>query len=135
MLRYFLQDFIGRCIMKIGIAGSRSLNVPIPENCIDTEYVSTIFTGGAVGIDRRVRDFAAKKGIQITEILPEYDLYGKRAPLVRNELIVRLSDMVYVFWDGKSKGTEYVINFCKENKKPCRVFLWKNGAFITSENI
>lgn len=121
--------------MKIGIAGSRSLDVPIPENLINTEYVTMIYTGGAVGIDRRVRAFAESRGVQVTEILPEYNLYGKGAPLIRNELIVRLSDIIYVFWDGKSKGTEYVINFCKENKKPCRIFLWKNGAFIPSENI
>ena len=70
-----------------------------------------IYTGGAVGIDRRVRDFAVRKGIKVTEILPEYNLYGKSAPLIRNELIVRMSDIVYVFWDGKSRGSEYVINF------------------------
>ncbi len=119
--------------MKIGIAGSRSLDVPIPENYVLTENVSMIYTGGAVGIDRRVRDFAEKRGIQITEILPEYNLYGKRAPLVRNELIVSMSDMVYVFWDGKSRGTQYVINLCKENNKPCRVYLWNNGAFVPAE--
>lgn len=118
--------------MTVGIAGSRSLDVPIPENIIETDGVSMIYTGGAVGIDRRVRDFAAKKSIQITEILPEYELYGKYAPLVRNELIVRLSDIMYVFWDGKSRGTDNVINLCKENNKPCRVYLWnKNGFYLT----
>ena len=120
--------------MKIGIAGSRSLDVPIPEDSVNTENVSMIYTGGAVGIDRQVRAFAEKKGIQITEILPEYSLYGRRAPLVRNELIVRLSDELYVFWDGKSRGSEYVINLCKEQNKPCKVFLWNEGTFI-AENI
>ncbi len=80
-------------------------------------------------MDRRVRDLAGKIGVKVTEILPEYDLYGKRAPLVRNELIVSLSDMVYVFWDGKSRGTEFVIKCCREAEKPCLVYLWKNGAF------
>ncbi len=119
--------------MKIGIAGSRSLDVPIPENCVMTENVSMIYTGGAVGIDRRVREFAEKRGVKVTEILPEYDLYGRSAPLKRNELIVRMSDMIYVFWDGKSRGTKYVINLCKENHKPCRVYLWNNGIFIPYE--
>lgn len=115
--------------MKIGIAGSRSLNVPIPDGIINTDSVSMIYTGGAVGIDRSVRDFAAKKGIKVTEILPEYELYGKCAPLVRNEVIVRLSDMVYVFWDGKSRGTENVINLCKETGKPYKVFFWDGKSF------
>lgn len=120
--------------MKIGIAGSRSLDVPIPENLIATDKVSMIYTGGAVGIDRNVRDFAVKKGITVTEILPEYDLYGKYAPLVRNELIVRLSDIVYVFWDGKSRGTDNVINLCKDKNKLCRVYLWKGNSFTLIDN-
>ncbi|MBQ7118181.1 MAG: hypothetical protein IJN88_08230 [Clostridia bacterium] len=115
--------------MKIGIAGSRSLAVPIPDDIINTDGVSMIYTGGAVGIDRSVRDFAVKKGIRVTEILPEYEHYGRCAPLVRNELIVRLSDTVYVFWDGKSRGTENVINLCKENNKPYKVFLWDGSSF------
>lgn len=119
--------------MKIGIAGSRSLDLPIPDSAISTENITEIYTGGAVGMDRRVRDFAVKKGIRVTEILPEYDHYGKYAPLVRNELIVRMSDMMYVFWDGKSRGTENVINLCKENNTPYKVFLWKNGGFTLTE--
>ncbi len=118
--------------MKIGIAGSRSLDVPIPDNVI-TDNVSMIYTGGAVGIDRRVRDFAQQRGITVTEILPEYKLYGKSAPLVRNELIVRLSDMVYVFWDGKSHGTKHVISQCKEKNKPCIIFLWKDNSFTETK--
>ncbi len=119
--------------MKIGIAGSRSLDVPLPENII-TDNVSMIYTGGAVGIDKRVRDFAQGRGITITEILPEYNLYGKYAPLKRNETIVSLTDMMYVFWDGKSRGTEYVIKLCKKKNKPCKVFLWKDNSFTLTES-
>ncbi|MBR5437694.1 MAG: hypothetical protein IKV21_02125 [Clostridia bacterium] len=118
--------------MKIGIAGSRSLDVPIPEDVI-TGCISMIYTGGAIGIDRRVRAFAEKRGITVTEILPEYDLYGKYAPLVRNELIVRMSDMVYIFWDGKSRGTDNVIKLCKEKEKPYKLFLWKTDSFALVE--
>ena len=32
----------------------------------------------------------------------------------RNDIIIEQSDMIYVFWDGKSHGTLYVI---KEMKK------------------
>lgn len=120
--------------MKIGIVGSRTLDMPIPESII-TDGVTMIYTGGAAGIDRRVRDFAYERKIKVTEILPEYNLYRKNAPLVRNELIVRLSDIVYVFWDGKSRGTEYVIKQCKSQNKPCRIYLWKDDAFVISEDI
>ena len=120
--------------MKIGIVGSRSLDMPIPESVI-TDGVTMIYTGGAAGIDKRVRDFAYERRIKVTEILPEYNLYRKNAPLVRNELIVRMSDAVYVFWDGKSHGTENVIKKCKELHKPCRIYLWKEDSFVVSEDI
>lgn len=118
--------------MKIGIVGSRSIDVPIPEKEIDGN-ISMIYTGGAKGIDKRVRDFAYKKGITVTEILPEYNLYGKYAPIVRNELIVRLSDFVYIFWDGESRGTKSVIRLCKKNEKPYKLFLWQGASFSLVE--
>ncbi len=119
--------------MNIGIAGSRSLNVPIPEGILG-EGVTMIYIGGAKGIDTSARDYGEKYHIPVTEILPKYNLYGRKAPLVRNELIVRMSDMVYVFWDGKSRGTKYVIKLCKEMNKPCEVYLWENDSFVLSEN-
>lgn len=114
--------------MKIGIVGSRNIDADIPENCIPNN-VTEIFSGGAYGMDRAARRYAYKHTILITEILPEYDLYGKRAPLMRNDLIISLSDKIYIFWDGKSHGTGYVINKCKELNKPYELYIYKAGSF------
>ena len=114
--------------MIIGIVDSRGIDADIPENCIP-DSVTEILSGGAIGIDRAARRYAYKHQILITEILPEYDLYGRRAPLLRNDYIISLSDKVYIFWDGKSKGTNYVIKKCKEISKPYEIYLYKNGTF------
>lgn len=114
--------------MKIGIAGSRSIDADIPEGCIP-DGVTEILSGGARGIDRAARRYAYEHNILITEILPEYNLYGRRAPLIRNDLIISLSDKVYIFWDGKSKGSDYVIKKCKECSKPYEVYLYTCGTF------
>ena len=103
--------------MKIAIVGSRDLVV---ENLKDflPEGVTEIVSGGARGIDSCARMYAENNGIRITEYLPEYEKYGRAAPIKRNDLIVDYSDIVLVFWDGKSKGTKYVIDRCiKKNKK------------------
>ena len=105
--------------MKIGIAGSRSIDADIPENCIP-DTATEILSGGAIGIDRAARRYAYSHGILITEILPEYDLYGKTAPLLRNDLIISLSDKIYIFWDGKSRGTKSMINSAKQLEKPLK---------------
>lgn len=114
--------------MKIAIAGSRSLNVDIPEGIIP-ETVSAIYSGGAVGIDIAARRYAARHNILIIEILPEYDLYGRTAPLKRNDVIINQVDEVYLFWDGKSRGTAYVISRCKELNKPYHLYKYTDNAF------
>ncbi len=113
--------------MKIAVVGSRSItSVPleklIPPQC--TEIVS----GGARGVDTCARIFAQAHGLKLTEFYPDYDRYGRSAPLKRNDLIVAHADMVLAFWDGISRGTLYSVRQCKNQGKPYRVFrLIKNG--------
>lgn len=114
--------------MILGIAGSRSIEFSLPEELMP-EKIDRIITGGAKGIDISARDYALLHNIPVTEILPEYNLYGRSAPLKRNDIIIKHSDMIYVFWDGKSHGSGYVINKCHELNKLCKVFLVKNGKF------
>lgn len=114
--------------MKIAIVGSRSINADIPDGIIPSN-VTKIYSGAAIGIDTSARRYAESHGILITEILPEYDLYGRSAPLKRNDIIVGLSDEVYIFWDGKSRGSTYVINKCKETGKPYHLFRYTENKF------
>lgn len=112
--------------MKVAIIGSRSLDIPIPGECIP-KNTTLIISGGAQGIDKSARDFAYDNHIKIIEILPEYDLYGRRAPLIRNDYIIEYADMVIAFWDGKSSGTGYVVNRCRRLGKRVRVYLVEEG--------
>jgi len=107
--------------MKVAIVGSRGLNFDIPEYCIP-ENTDQIISGGAKGIDRKAREYAQKHHIELIEILPEYNLYGKRAPLERNDIIVEIADLVIAFWDGKSNGTRYVINKCRSTDTPVHIY-------------
>ena len=107
--------------MKIAIVGSRKITPPNLE-----EYVSEcdeIVSGGATGVDRYAAEFAKKKSLILTEFLPEYERYGRGAPIVRNKKIVDYADKVIVFWDGKSKGSLSVIKYAEQTKKECNVIL------------
>jgi len=53
--------------------------------------------------------------------LPEYRKYKRGAPLIRNKQIVDYADTVIAFWDGKSKGTESVIQYCIKTGKPYQI--------------
>ncbi len=99
--------------MKVAVIGSRGLTVGdlgryLPEDT--TEIVS----GGARGIDTCAREYAVTHGIKLTEFLPEYERYGRKAPLMRNITIIENSDIVLAFWDGSSHGTKFVIDKCGE---------------------
>lgn len=115
-------------MMKIAIVGSRNLNHDIPDWCLP-QGVTGIFSGAARGIDTSARRRARRKNIMCVDILPEYDLYGKGAPLKRNDLIIRSADRVLVFWDGKSPGSRYVMRECERLGKPCDIFLWVSDHF------
>ena len=106
--------------MKIAIIGSRTLEV---KNFGDylPEGVSEIVSGGAKGIDACAAEYAHSNSLKLTEFLPEYDKYGRAAPIVRNKTIVEYADLVLAFWDGKSKGTLSVIKYCEKIGKKCRV--------------
>lgn len=110
--------------MKIAVIGSRGLSVNdfgryLPKN------VTEIVSGGARGIDTCARAYALANGIKLTEFLPEYEKYGRSAPLKRNLQIIDYADLVLAFWDGKSRGTKYVIDNCKKRNKKVYVFIAK----------
>ena len=102
--------------MKVAVIGSRSICGIELEKYIPAE-VCEIVSGGAVGVDSLAEAYAKKHGIPLTVFLPEYKKYGRAAPLKRNEQIVDYADTVIAFWDGKSKGTKYTIDYCRKVRK------------------
>lgn len=114
--------------MKVAIIGSRHLVVNNLNDYLPEE-VTEIVSGGAKGIDTCAKLYALQNKIKLTEILPEYSLYGRGAPLKRNLQIIRYADLVLAFWDGKSKGTEFVIKNCEKENIPIKIFITENGEF------
>ena len=89
-------------MMKVAIVGSRGLKVPNLGNYLP-ENVTEIVSGGAKGVDTCAKEYALSRGIKLTEYLPEYEKYGKVAPLKRNITIIESADLVLAFWDGISR--------------------------------
>ncbi len=110
--------------MKVAIIGSRNLGVIGLENFLP-ENVTEIVSGGARGVDTCAREYAQSHNIPLKEFLPDYSRFGRSAPLKRNLEIIAYADLVIAFWDGASHGTKYVIDNCKKQGVPVRVFLYK----------
>ena len=109
--------------MKVAVIGSR--------NIFATDigaYISDgdeIVSGGAVGVDSCAAEYAKKNGLKLTVFLPQYERYGRAAPIVINKKIVDYADKIIAFWDGKSKGTLSVIKYTEKTGKPCEIILCK----------
>jgi hypothetical protein len=110
--------------MRVAVVGSRGLSVPDLGAYLPPE-TTEIVSGGARGVDTSAREYAAAHGIKLTEFLPEYEKYGRRAPLVRNITIIENADLVMAFWDGSSHGTKFVIEECRNRGVPVRIFIPK----------
>lgn len=110
--------------MKVAVIGSRNLVVTDLEHYLP-EGVTEIVSGGAKGIDTCAREYAKANNLKLTEFFPEYQKYGRAAPLKRNLQIIDYADAVIAFWDGKSKGTKYVIDNCKSKKVKIDIYIIK----------
>ena len=108
--------------MKVAVLGSRTINSIDLEKYLPAA-TTEIISGGAKGVDLCAKLYAEQNNIPYTEYLPEYKKYGKAAPLRRNDKIIDMADVVLAFWDGKSRGTKYVIERCNYFRKAVNVIV------------
>lgn len=109
--------------MRVAIIGTRDSGdltveqiIPyIPQNC------SEIISGGAQGVDRLAEEAAARLNIPMKIILPDYETYGRTAPLERNKLIVERAALVLAFWDVQSRGSANTLAYCVQTHTPFKI--------------
>ena len=111
--------------MKVAVVGSRSVDDSHYLTLCETMPIgaSTIISGGARGADALAKRYAAESNLYYEEYIPEYERYGRGAPMHRNRQIVDRADYVIVMWDGKSQGAAYIIQYCLESGTPVRVLI------------
>lgn len=107
--------------MKIAIVGSRSffdyellkstINNYKKAHGVDYELV---VSGGAGGADILGEQYAKEYNIPTQIFYPDWYKFGKRAGFLRNNDIIKNSDIVFAFWNGISKGTKSSIDLAKK---------------------
>lgn len=106
--------------MRLAIIGSR--NCPPVDIASYLPFVpDTIVSGGAKGADTYAKEYALKNDIPISEFLPDYRKYGRKAPLLRNLQIVDNCDFLLAFWDGTSRGTKFTIDYAEKRGVPLKI--------------
>jgi hypothetical protein len=109
--------------LKLVVAGSRSIkdkevvfrNIYL---CQADICVDQIVCGGAKGVDMAAILWAMKEEVPYTVYLPNYKMYGKIAPLVRNSKMASYGNALLALWDSKSRGTIHMVSEMRRLDKP-----------------
>lgn len=104
------------------MVGSRTITEAELEKYIPEE-ATVILSGGAKGVDTLAEEYADRHGLKKEILLPDYDLFGKSAPLVRDRQIVDKADLVVAIWDGNSPGTRYTIEYAKRQGVKVKLYI------------
>lgn len=103
--------------MRVIIAGSRTFSgMPLIEKAIKESHfaITTLISGHALGIDREGEYWAHFHNVPIEIFEPDWETYGRRAGIIRNETMAKNADALIAIWDGKSKGTKHMIEMAEK---------------------
>ena len=83
-----------------------------------------IISGMADGADTLAIRFADE--FELTKILfpANWKLHHRMAGFLRNEDMMEIATHLVAFWDGKSKGTQHIIELAKNKGIPYRIFIY-----------
>lgn len=113
--------------MKVGVIGSRTWkdkNLIFDVLGLNKEKIKEIVSGDAVsGADKIGARWGRKNDKKVVIFAP--DSKRKHRYHYRNRLIAEYSDVIVAFWDGKSSGTMYTVDYAKRLNK--KVYIVKNG--------
>ena len=112
-------------MVKIAIIGSRNLErkdvspflhflIKLKEDKLVKDL--SVISGGARGVDTYVEDYCDINKIPIKIIRP-INPANKMDYLFRNIEIITEADQIVAIYDGKSKGTKFVIDYAKARNK------------------
>lgn len=111
--------------MKLIIAGSRGFNnystlieyaLEFIEKNLKNNETVTIVSGTARGADQMGERLAREHKFPLVLMPADWDTFGRRAGVVRNEEMAKVATHCIVFWDGESPGTKHMIAMCKRYK-------------------
>lgn len=118
--------------MKLIIAGSRTLTdikevVKAMDLALTSNpdyYATEVVCGMAKGADTLGKEWAEHRKIRVKEFPAQWEKFGGSAGHKRNREMGEYADAAVVIWDGKSKGSDGMIQVMKMLNKPCYVHLF-----------
>lgn len=117
--------------MIVMIGGSRNFNdYDYLKRNIEMYNISKIISGGAKGADTLAEQYAKENNIPFECYPAEWNKYGKKAGIIRNKIMIDKADFCVFFWDGKSPGTKFSIEYAKKKGKKYIVFRYNEKTSL-----
>lgn len=111
--------------MKVIVAGCRMFaNKDFLYEQMDQIYnglITEVVCGMARGVDSLGKSWAIENKISVKEFPANWEKYGKRAGILRNQQMADYADRAVLFWDYASKGTANMLHEMKTRNKPATI--------------
>lgn len=88
-----------------------------------------VVSGHAFGADRMGEKYALERHYRIDRFIPDWSGQGKRAGIIRNELMADNADALIAFWDGRSRGTAHMIECAKSKGLKVSVKMFEPDSY------
>ena len=112
--------------MRIIVAGSRNVTErevrAARRACSWIGFVSAVVSGTARGADTFGERWALENSIAIIRCSADWEKFGRRAGPIRNELMAKTAEGLIAIWDGKSRGTQGMIDLAAKHGLRVMVF-------------
>lgn len=111
--------------LRLVVVGSREYpNLDeVRQFVFELDRDTIVISGGAVGVDSMAVATARYYRMPYEVYPARWNRDGRSAGIIRNREMVDGADEVVAFWDGKSRGTAFTIDYAKQKGKPVRVFV------------
>lgn len=112
--------------MKVIVAGSRGfgdfdLMVEKLDRLLQNQTDVVIVSGAARGADRLGEQYAELRGYDVHRYPADWKTHKRSAGYKRNVQMAENADALVAFWDGKSRGTQHMINIASDKGLKVRV--------------
>lgn len=97
----------------IGLIDAAVAACPWPE-----EEIELVIHGGASGVDLAAKTWAECRDVPWIEFPAYWETLGKSAGPRRNEAMAEEGDALLALWDGKSRGTQNMIETAVQHGLP-----------------
>ena len=116
--------------MNLLIAGSRTFqdygilekHMTECDAIFHWDQYDTVLSGAARGADLLGERWAEANGKLIKRFPALWELYGKKAGMIRNAQMIHEAQAVVVFWDGVSSGAKHTLQLAQKHRLPYSMY-------------